>query len=684
MFKQRLKFGDGGESPFWRLLDFLGIPKVTNVRAFTDLRWICKAASLQKWYIRSLRPLLRQQLRPSSVHSYGFKPACRTNHLTALVRQLLHIAASWGVGLLVALQDVETAFDTMAHEHIATSMRARGVSSEVTVAHLRELTGIKATIHLPCVGSTPPFDYSKGGKQGGIETPDEWNTLIDYLLEPLVQSWSMRGFGFQIETEDADVYIHHGIWCDNVVLFARDQVMLSIMIQEITCRFQEHGLCWKPSSLEVLPGGEFAGTFNYEFAIDQRGHHHIYNVVDEVVLLGERFDQQGSSLTSMRFRQAAGDRTFYKHRHILQTRGRVIPRIRSWCSSPATSAVFGCESWHLTADLLQEVQQWEYKRLRQMLRLRRRPGEGPESFNKRSASLIRKWFEYAGIEFCTHRILRAIHAAAWDEQRAVLPYGQNPLLSAREHRSQIWRETMLACTSGRKRRAEGIVHSRRGHRAAWEDPLCRILGSDWRSARRRCSSRSEWLRGSRDFIIKACVLYDIYPPPEQAPHVCRPLVDRLPAVLRDLPPHPDDACWDDLQRRLWIQVDCLGVAQVVNGEAVLRTPHLEPIFRRICRRSETLLQGRWKPRRDIDPYVIWSKREYNTTADYIVNLAMDSNAPVGSLDSVGIREHADAGGAFKVCVDGGLREAWDSDGNQLAAIGMAVYGARMDAHAVVG
>lgn len=142
---------------------------------------------------------MRQQLRPSHVHSYGFKPTCRTSHITALVRQLQYLSARWDLPLIVALQDVKTAFDAMHHEHIAESMSQRGVSAGVTAAHLRELTGLHAFITLPGVGDTQKFCYSRGGKQGGLETPDQWNALVDHMLEPVVVSWTMRKFGFALD-----------------------------------------------------------------------------------------------------------------------------------------------------------------------------------------------------------------------------------------------------------------------------------------------------------------------------------------------------------------------------------------------------------------------------------------------------------------------------------------------------
>ena len=107
------------------------------------------------------------------MHSYGFKHNCRVTDVTCLVRQLLFIAAAWNIPVFMAFQDVEFAFDSMEHEHVATALLARGASPLLVAAHMRELAGLRATMSIAGAGETLPFAYSKGGKQGGVETPDE-------------------------------------------------------------------------------------------------------------------------------------------------------------------------------------------------------------------------------------------------------------------------------------------------------------------------------------------------------------------------------------------------------------------------------------------------------------------------------------------------------------------------------
>ena len=88
--------------------------------------------------------------------------------------------------IIMAAQDVQFAFDSMQHTDIAAALRARGVCAGLIAAHLRELVGKRASISLPGVGKTTPFQYTKSGKQGGIQIPEECNALLHHIFEPLV------------------------------------------------------------------------------------------------------------------------------------------------------------------------------------------------------------------------------------------------------------------------------------------------------------------------------------------------------------------------------------------------------------------------------------------------------------------------------------------------------------------
>ena len=136
-----------------------------------------------------------------------------------------------------------------------------------------------------------------------------------------------------------------------------------------------------------------------------------------------------------------------------------------------------------------------------------------------------------------------------------------------------------------------------------------------------------------------------------------------------LPAHPADPEWDGLSRRLWIQVDCKGVADVCNGAAILKAPHLEAIFRRIVQKLFDVSMSGWRPKRDIDPILIWSPREYNTPADHLVNAAMDTGTDWSWINQGVLR--AAKVGTVRLCVDGGLRKR--HHGEHRGGLGCAAF-----------
>ena len=273
------------------MLQFLGIPKARETHSFSDLRWICKSAVLQKWYSRTLLPVVQKQLRPSRVHAYGFKRGSSTAHVVGLICQLIYSADVWGTPLIISSQDVRTAFDAMDHNWIAKSLQSRGASAQVTALLMRELTGVEAVMTLPCAGTTSPFNYTRGGKQGGVETPEEWNALIDYLLEALVTSWASKGYGIKLCDGDNAVgsdacLVSHAVWADNIFLFATSTVMMQTMVAELCACISQAELDWKPSSLEFLCAGTLSNETSHAISIEQSGSTLVYKQVPQMHVLG--------------------------------------------------------------------------------------------------------------------------------------------------------------------------------------------------------------------------------------------------------------------------------------------------------------------------------------------------------------------------------------------------------------
>ena len=55
----------------------------------------------------------------------------------------------------------------MDHEFTAKSLRHRGMSSGIVAAMMRELADMNACMEIPGAGVKDPFEFSRGGQQGG-------------------------------------------------------------------------------------------------------------------------------------------------------------------------------------------------------------------------------------------------------------------------------------------------------------------------------------------------------------------------------------------------------------------------------------------------------------------------------------------------------------------------------------
>ena len=130
---------DSTDPVAWTIINFIGLPKVRNACRLQQFRWIGKLSCFMKWYLQSLRPTYLTQTRPCGVQTYGFKPQRRTSDVTALIKEVLHHSYTWGRPLFVSSQDVETAFDSMPHEHVANAMLNRGLHAGSALSLMREL-----------------------------------------------------------------------------------------------------------------------------------------------------------------------------------------------------------------------------------------------------------------------------------------------------------------------------------------------------------------------------------------------------------------------------------------------------------------------------------------------------------------------------------------------------------------
>ena len=484
-FNERYNNRDSIQPCTWKLIEFCGIPKDQSETGLEGLRWVGKLDCCFKWYTRCMQPLMQHSLPDSLVCTYGFKIGRSCDDISAVVRQTLFLADRWGLPPVVGTADIATAFDCMTHSSICKCLLRRGMHPQLVRAILREVSGMSGKVFLPGAGLSEPCPFQRGGKQGGVETPEVFNIMMEYALEPSVASWKSRSFGFAFgEVNDSPVRLTHLIWADNIILFATDVAQFETMAQDVTEAVYALGFSWKFNSMECMLCGPLSvaplSTVPQVFADGPR----CFKVVHQMVILGVMYDTSASTGASVEYRLQKGGACFWKHFKTLSGSGSVQSRLRGWSTGPVAAAIYGCNSWHLSKSLLVRLRRWELAFLRKMFKTKWRPGEGRMAYNRRTATLIQGWFESFGVLPLYLRVIDAVFRNSWAERGRLHGALPNFLACCREFRCRAWWESIRDLRG--QRVEEGFVHAGKGPRCKWEDVFCVAFGVNWRHCRDRC------------------------------------------------------------------------------------------------------------------------------------------------------------------------------------------------------
>ena len=117
---------------------------------------------------------------------------------------------------------------------------------------LWELTDVNVILNLPGGLSSNAVHLPKGGIQGGVRTPGQFNAIIECALYEPVRIWQEKGWGI---LPDHNFLLTHLVWCDNIFLLESDVKRAGLMMIMMTDSLSRFGAFWKPSSLEVTVAG---------------------------------------------------------------------------------------------------------------------------------------------------------------------------------------------------------------------------------------------------------------------------------------------------------------------------------------------------------------------------------------------------------------------------------------------
>jgi hypothetical protein len=311
--------------------------------------------------------------------------------IVSLIQSILTFCHTWckalQIEVFISSQDVATAFDSMDHDVLKAAMLSRGLHPRLVFGLLRELTEMKG-ISMPGAGTSESFHFGLGGKQGGVETPDEWNMLMESILEDVVNSWEDRQFGLRLPGWEKG--ITHVVWADNVWLISVTKKQLATMVEEHTEAIYAAKLKWKATSLEVLCGGLVQNCPLDLIIVLPSIELLTYTVVQNMEVLGTKLDGKGSTHTSMQHRLSKAEAGFWAKSRTFLGPGSVKSKLRAWAVGPAASALLDASSWTVNKGNLHYLRRWEYRWLRKIFRFRWKPDEGRMLFAGRTARIFER------------------------------------------------------------------------------------------------------------------------------------------------------------------------------------------------------------------------------------------------------------------------------------------------------
>ena len=296
------------------------------------------------------------------------------------------MSAAWkGKPLVIASLDTKTAFDCILHTVLEKALQSAGLPLALIAAFLEQLADLRANMYIPGIGATPDFEYWRGGRQGGPETPDLFNFVLDYLFDDVVDCWNLLGVGFEI---DQSGLFNHVFWADNLFLIGTSVEQVEAMILLASNALYENGFEWKLSEGCIICG---MGCEEVREAVVKLPNEATWTipVKNKFKCLGATLDRLGDTWTSWNGRTCAAAATFGKTQHLLlNPKASRNDKIHGWCMGPVASAVYAQEGAVLSPEFLGKCKAWENSYLRRILKLRRRPGQFHASYCKDTDVII--------------------------------------------------------------------------------------------------------------------------------------------------------------------------------------------------------------------------------------------------------------------------------------------------------
>ena len=141
----------------------------------------------------------------------------------------------------MCLLDVSKAFDTVSHNSIVALAERVGTPKMYTSYIMHTYSDCSTQLKYKN-GVSPSIPVNRGVKQGDPMSPALFNSIIDYVTDNMPGSINLQG----------NSTISHMAFADDLVLFAKDDVMMQYQVDHVLFRLAQCGLNVKKSKCATL------------------------------------------------------------------------------------------------------------------------------------------------------------------------------------------------------------------------------------------------------------------------------------------------------------------------------------------------------------------------------------------------------------------------------------------------
>ena len=177
--------------------------------------------------------------------------------------------------------------------------------ADLVAALVKKALDLSATAAIQGIETTT-FPFNGCAKQGGIESPWEWNTVMRHALDLCVDKRLKHGWGIDLPVVGR---VTHAVWADNVYFVSHMPEDARTIVQEFTSVLNSFKLRWKPESLQYLTTAPDASAV---MTIMQHAEELTVEYVTELEILGSMLSATGSSAPALKHRLAKAAACFWK------------------------------------------------------------------------------------------------------------------------------------------------------------------------------------------------------------------------------------------------------------------------------------------------------------------------------------------------------------------------------------